>query len=358
MGGIEQVIFQLAEGGVRHGIESDVLYLSKQGAMQDGIFANHRVHCAYENIDVASTGFSIGAIAMFKRLSRQADIVHYHFPWPFMDLVHFFSTVKVPTVVSYHSDIVKQKTLLKLYSPLMNRFLGDVNAIVATSPNYLESSEVLKKFERKVSVIPIGISRSTYPQVEEARLGYWRNKLGERFFLFVGALRYYKGLDYLLTAAKTTRLPVVIVGKGPLEQELKQRASDLGLSNVIFLGGLSDEDKAALMQLCYGLVFPSHLRSEAFGISLLEGAMYGKPLISCEIGTGTTYINVHDETGIVIPPKDPAALASAMLTLWNNPSLAARLGANALNRYELLFRADTMVDSYYDLYKSLLAGHK
>jgi len=356
MGGIEQVIFQLAEGGVRHGIDSDVLYLSRQGEMCDGVLANHKVHCAYENISVASTGFSVGAIAMFKRLSRQADIVHYHFPWPFMDLVHFVSAVKVPTVVSYHSDIVKQQTLLKLYSPLMNRFLRSVDAIVATSPNYLESSEVLKRFEQKVSVIPIGIDRSTYPQIEATRLADWRSKLGDRFFLFVGALRYYKGLDYLLTAAKETNFPVVIVGKGPLEEELKRRAHELGLPNVVFLGGLPDEDKAALLQLCYGLVFPSHLRSEAFGITLLEGAMYGKPLISCEIGTGTTFINIHNETGIVIPPRDPEALALAMLTLWNNPILAARFGANALDRYERFFRADTMVGAYHALYGSLLAS--
>ncbi|PKD78411.1 glycosyltransferase, partial [Escherichia coli] len=102
--------------------------------------------------------------------------------------------------------------------------------------------------------------------------------------------------------------PIVIVGAGPIESELREQAQNLGLKNVHFLGALPDEDKSALLTLSYGIVFPSHLRSEAFGISLLEGAMYRKPMISSEIGTGTTFINVNDQTGLVIPPSDPSAL--------------------------------------------------
>ncbi|KAB0508739.1 glycosyltransferase family 4 protein [Pseudomonas lini] len=355
MGGIEQVIFQLAEGGVRHGIDTQVLYLSKRGAAHSEVFAHHTVHRAYENIQIASTGFSLGAISAFKQLSKQVDIVHYHFPWPFMDLVHFASGVKVPTVVSYHSDIVKQERLLKLYSPLMSAFLNSVDSIVASSPNYLETSSVLNRFKNKVSVIPIGIDSTTYPVADETRVATWRALLGERFFLFVGALRYYKGLDYLLDAAKITGIPVVILGCGPLEQELKDKCDREHIINVKFLGGLPDEDKAALLQLCYGLIFPSHLRSEAFGVTLVEGAMYGKPLISCEIGTGTTYININEETGLVVPPRDVGALVGAMRRLWDAPVLAAKLGEGAQERYQQLFRADTMVDSYLELYNQLIS---
>lgn len=101
-----------------------------------------------------------------------------------------------------------------------------------------------------------------------------------------------------LDAVQGTDYPVVIVGSGPVEAELKAHASRLGLRIVHFLGALPDEDKVALLRLCYAVVFPSHLRSEAFGISLLEGAMYGKPLISSEISTGTSYINVSEVFGV------------------------------------------------------------
>lgn len=354
MGGIEQVIFQIAEGGIRHGFESEVLYLSERGAARNEPVGHHLTHRSKLDLHVASTGFSLSAFKDFAELAQKADIVHYHFPWPYMDLVHFISRTRKPTVVSYHSDIVKQKTLLKLYQPLMNRFLSSVDCIVASSPNYAESSPVLTRFKDKVRVVPYGLDRQTYPTPSAEKLGVWRAHLGERFFLFVGALRYYKGLDYLLEAAKNTQLPVVILGGGHLEMELKAQANQLGLSNVHFLGGLPDEDKAALLTLCYAFVFPSHLRSESFGISLLEGAMYGKPMISCEIGSGTTYINIAGETGLVVPPRDSVALAQAMNELWNQPAVAASMGEAAAQRFEGMFSADSMAKSYAEIYRSLL----
>ncbi|WP_207263548.1 glycosyltransferase family 4 protein [Pseudomonas sp. GW101-3H06] len=353
MGGVEQVIFQLAEGGIQNGIESEVLYLSPRGAMRNEKLANHVTHRSYENFQFASTGFSIGAFKDFAELAEQADIIHYHFPWPFMDMVHFLTRIKKPTVVTYHSDIVKQKSLLKLYGPLLHAFLRSVDVIVATSPNYVASSDVLSKYKSKVKVVPIGIDRNTYPEVTGTSMDHWRETLGEKFFLFVGALRYYKGLDFLLDAAQQTKLPIVIMGKGPMEMELKQKAKNANLNNVFFVGALPDNDKAALLKLCFALVFPSHLRSEAFGISLLEGAMYGKPLISCEIGTGTTYINIEGETGCVALPGDSASLADAMTKLWEDPLRAVKMGENALMRYEEYFRADDMVKSYSEIYHSL-----
>jgi rhamnosyl/mannosyltransferase len=166
-------------------------------------------------------------------------------------------------------------------------------------------------------------------------------------------LRYYKGLHILLQAAQGTGYPVVIVGAGPIECELKAEAAQLGLTNVHFLGYVSEADKAALLAACYAVVFPSHLRSEAFGVSLLEGAMYGKPMISSEIGTGTTYVNIGGETGLVVPPADSGALRQAMLHLWEHPDQAAEMGQRAHVRYLSHFTADKMCESYADLYRRL-----
>jgi rhamnosyl/mannosyltransferase len=149
--------------------------------------------------------------------------------------------------------------------------------------------------------------------------------------------------------------PVVIVGAGPIEQDLKAHARRLGLRNVRFVGALDDADKVALLTLCYAVAFPSHLRSEAFGISLLEGAMFGKPMISSEIGTGTTYINIHNDTGLVVPPSDPRAFGEAMDTLWENPALALAMGARAESRYRQLFTAERMAAGYHALYRELVA---
>ncbi|MCP1650445.1 glycosyltransferase family 4 protein [Pseudomonas nitroreducens] len=350
-GGVEQVIFQICEGTSSLGVDSKVLTISNSGR-QEGIIGKHRVTYCKPELELLSTPFSISSIVKLKELSASADIVHYHFPWPFMDVAHFIAKHNKPTIVTYHSDIVRQKYALKAYRALMHRFLGDVDRIVATSPNYLNSSETLSKFKEKTSIIPIGLDRKTYPTASDALLEKWQNLLPQKFFLFIGVLRYYKGLNYLIEAAKLTGYPVVIIGSGPEESSLKLLAQKLDASNVHFLGSLSDEEKVTLLKLSFATVFPSHLRAEAFGISLLEAAMHGKPMISCEIGTGTSYINT-DETGEVIPPRDVSALQRAMQKLWNDPESARTKGASALHRFNELFTAQQMAEKYVEIYKSL-----
>ncbi len=358
VGGIEQVIYQLCRSGQAHGLESEVLTLSANPNPGTIMLDDHRVHRARLDLNIASTGFSYSALRRFQTLAAQADVINYHFPWPFMDVVHFAAGVRKPTVVTYHSDIIRQKYLLHLYRPLMYRFLDSVDRIVVASPNYLETSEVLVRYRDKTSVIPYGLNKSSYPQPPAETIERWYSAVGNRFFLFVGVMRYYKGLHILLEAAQGTHYPVVIVGAGPLEEQLRAQASSLRLDNVHFLGRLSDEDKAALLQLSGAIVFPSHLRSEAFGISLLEGAMYGKPMISSEIGTGTSYINIHGQTGIVVPPGDPLAFREAMRRLWEDPALAARMGRSAEERYWQLFTAERMSQQTAALYSCLLADKR
>lgn len=355
VGGVEQVIRQMCVGTGRLGITNQVLSLSRDRRLEPFDYEGHTVHRVPLNFEVASNAVSVQAIGQLARMAAEADVVHYHFPWPFMDLAHFLARIDKPTVVTYHSDIVRQKALLKLYQPLKHRFLESVDTIVATSPNYLASSAVLDRYRDKTRVITFGLDKSSYPEPDQARLDHWRARVGPKFFLFVGVLRYYKGLHILLDAVAGTDYPVVIVGAGPIEAELKAHAERLGLKRVQFVGAVDDLDKAALLKLCYAVAFPSHLRSEAFGISLLEGAMYGKPMISSEIGTGTTYINVHGETGLVVPPSDHEALRAAMTRLWNDPRMAQEMGQRAEARYWQLFTSAQMADNYARLYQELVA---
>lgn len=358
VGGIEQVIYQICQSGIAHGIESHVLTLSAIPEPRDLMLADHHVHRAKLDLQLASTGFSYSVLGRLKALAAEADVVNYHFPWPYMDVLHFAARIKKPTVVTYHSDIIRQKHLLKLYRPLMNCFLSSADRIVAASPNYLATSDVLTQYRDKTTVIPYGLNKAAYPVPSAECSAQWRQRFGERFFLFVGVMRYYKGLHILLEALQGTQYPVVIVGAGPLELELRAQAQALGLDHVHFVGRVGDEDKVALLKLCSAIVFPSHLRSEAFGISLLEGAMYGKPMISSEIGTGTSYINIHNQTGLVVPPSDPRAFREAMRTLWENPALAEQMGQQAERRYEQLFTAERMGQQTAALYRGLLESKR
>ncbi len=354
-GGVEIFIDTLCKAGYKLGIKNTVLTLHPTPQKQSIEMVGYTVHQVKQNLFVASMGFSLSAFSKFKRLISEADIIHYHFPNPFADMLHFACLPKKPCIITYHSDIIKQKYLLHIYKPLKQYFLNSVDHIVATSPNYFITSDTLQKYADKVSVIPIGIDQTPYQNVNPERLNYWRNRLLEPFFLFVGAMRYYKGLHIALEAISGTKIRVVIAGINGIEKELKFQAASLQLSNVEFLGFVNDEDKVALLHLCYGFIFPSHLRSEAFGISLLEAATSGKPMISCEIGTGTTFVNAANKTGLVINPDSPRELREAMQYLLDNPTVAARMGKKAKKRSRELFTAEQQAKSYYKLYQRLLS---
>lgn len=354
IGGIEAVINQIVVGVEKFGISSEILTLTPKKTKRTIKVNGFSVHRCKSNFEIASTPFSISVILRFKELVKDADIIHYHYPYPYADLLHFLTQVKKPTIISYHSDIVRQKNLHKLYKPLKKYFFKRVNCIVAGSPTYLSTSRTLADYKHKTIVIPYGLDKKNYPVPSAEKLNYWRLRFGESFFLFIGVLRYYKGINILIEAARDTNYPIVIVGSGPMEKELQEHVKNLGIKNIFFIGRQSHEDKAALLKLCYAIVFPSHMRSEAFGMSLLEGAMYGKPLISCEIGTGTSFVNIDGKTGRVVTPNDYIALREAMDYLWNNKDTAREMGRRAEKRYWDIFTADKMAKSYADLYQSIL----
>lgn len=356
VGGIEQVIAQLGAGLIAMGDESRIFTLSPTADPRVLKRPEGDVHRSRTTVDFASTPLSIRAFREFRRQLEWADVVHYQFPWPFADVLHMTSNCGKPSVVSYQSDVVRQKVLLRAYTPLMRHFLRSVSAVVATSPQYVASSPVLARLGSRVRVIPNGIDEASYPQPGTERLSHWRQEVGEGFFLFVGVLRYYKGLETLLRAAKSFRGQIVIAGTGPESEALMKHAVREGLSNVRFLGSVTEEDKMCLLHLARGFVFPSHLRSEAFGMSLVEAAMCGKPMVSCEIGTGTSFINEDGVTGEAIAPEDPDALRAAMHRLMDDPARAQAMGSAARQRFEALFTAQRMAASYHALYRELAAA--
>jgi glycosyltransferase involved in cell wall biosynthesis len=349
-GGVERTIHAIARGALEHGIRSDVLSLSDDPDTNTVEFDGHMAYKSKLDFEFASTGFSRDFFQKFKDLSAQADIIHYHFPWPFMDAMHLLYPPGKPTVLTYHSDIVKQKLLLQVYKPLMHRFLASITQTVVTSPNYLVSSDVLQRYRHKTQVIPIGLDEADYPPASDEVRTSWEKRFPKPFFLFVGVLRYYKGLHTLIEAAKHVDADILIVGNGPMERQLKVSADRAGQSNVHFLGAISDLDKSALLTLCRAFVFPSHLRSEAFGLSLVEAAMFSKPMISCEIGTGTSFVNVDNETGFVVNPNDPKGLAGKMMQILHDDDLTRLLGIAARARYKELFTAEKMAHAYAKLY--------
>lgn len=296
------------------------------------------------------------AFARFRALAREADVIHYLFPWPFADVLHQLVRPRTPAVLTYISDIVRQKWLGAAYAPLMHRTLRSVEAIVANAPLYARTSPVLSDpaISPKVRVIPLGIDERSYPHEGDQRI--IRNlglDDGGPFFLFIGVLRYYKGLNHLIRAAREVGARIVVAGTGPEGDALHQLAADTGAANVVFAGQVSDAEKVALLERCRALVLPSHLRSEAYGMVLVEAAMFGRPMISCEIGTGTSFVNADGETGFVVEPENPGALANAMNRLLDDDVLAAQMGGAARARYERLFSGEALGREYAKLFREV-----
>ncbi len=358
-GGLEEVIRQICVGTHALGVENRVFSMTTLPNPWVVNLGHSQVHRVQQHLEVASCNMAFRGWSQFRALVAWADVVHYHFPWPFADVLHLANRVQKPSLVTYHSDIIRQKHLLKLYEPLMRQFLRSVDLLVATSPNYAESSPVLRQFQSKVCVIPLGLDAESYPVLEQVALAQYAARWGESFFLFVGVLRYYKGLHVLLDAVKLLadrgKTPAFyIAGKGPEAAALKAQADALKLNNVHFLGFVSDREKVALYRLCKAVVFPSQLRSEAFGVTLLEASMHGKPMISCELGTGTSFVNKNRETGVVVEPANPYILANAIESLEDDGPRTREYGQNAVKRFHAMFSGARMSRSYIECYQSLV----
>lgn len=357
-GGLQEAIRQIALSSQPFGVDARIFALSPKPEPSvvervEGVVVRARSWAAPASCDLGSKK----AFTLFRDHAEQSDVVHYHFPWPFGDVLQLFSNPRRPAVMTYHSDVVRKGVLGYFYQPLMRCMLRRMEAVVATSNAYIDSSPVLGRLVQphRLHVIPLGITEQSYRGFMKEAAGIEvESRFGVapgRYMLFVGVLRPYKGLDTLIEAAAGTNIPVLIVGSGRVERRLRTSAAAHG--NVRFVGQVGDSEKIALIQGCRALVLPSHLRSEAFGMVLVEAAMCGKPMISCDIGTGTSFVNLHEKTGFVVPPNSPGDLAWAMRALLENNELAERMGKAARERYEQLFSGEALGRAYAELYREV-----
>lgn len=354
IGGIPECIHQLSYGTQQLGVNNSLLVLDDHvpSFKYETIKGLHIYRCPV-NFSLASTPFSFRAIRIFQRLISNTDIIHYHYPYPFGDILDCLFGTEKKKIVTYHSDIIKQKFFNRIYQPLNNHFFDRVDKIVATSPNYFQTSKTLQKYRDKVETITIGLFDELFEQASVQTIEKWSALYQQPFFLFIGACRYYKGLATLIRACRLNNFPVIVVGNDEGKNYQKMAAKHQ-VQNMHFLGELPEQDKMALLNLCMAVILPSDQRSEALGISLIEGAMHSKPLISCDMGTGTSYINLNDVTGKLIKPGCAFELNEAMKFLYNNKDLALKMGHNAQARYRDLFTGEKMSAAYLSLYHSLL----
>ena len=355
LGGIENHVRDLSEGLAARGHRVTVLVTNTEPhTLIEYPRPGLTVIKAARSLHVSSTPLSLEML-LWTRLVRP-DVVQLHFPYPPGDLAALLVPGHAPLVVTYHSDIVRQRNLLRVYRPLLAWTLHRAARIIATSPNYIISSPFLRHKAAKCVVIPLGVDIERFAHADERQVAMWRERYGAPLLLFVGRLRYYKGLHVLLDALPAVRTQLLIAGSGPEQAALAAQAARLGVGDrVHFLGDVADEDLPALYHAADIFVLPAHLRAEALGVAQIEALASGLPSISTELGTGTSYANLHGETGLVVPPGDPCELANATNTLLADAELRHRCGAAGQRRATALFGRERMLDGVEAVYQHVLA---
>jgi rhamnosyl/mannosyltransferase len=353
LGGIENHIRMLAEAQVKRGYRVTVLATSPSFRTESEEINGVQVIKAGRLATLASTPVSI-ALPLFIR-RQSADIAHLHFPYPVGELSYLLFGGASHLLITYHSDIVRQKGLLLFYRPFLWQVLRRADRIIATSPNYIESSPYLSRFRHKCTVIPSAVETDRFLHADPSKVQQIRVIYGSPLILFVGKLRYYKGLHYLLRAMTEIPCNLLIIGEGPMESELRNLSISLNLSGkVFFLGEVSDEELPAYYHACDIFVLPASERSEAFGTVQIEAMASGLPVVCTELGTGTSFVNVHGKTGLVVPAKDPETLATAILSLIGDEQLRQEMGRNARERALQEFALQTMVDRITKVYEEII----
>jgi rhamnosyl/mannosyltransferase len=350
IGGIENHVGQLARAQAAAGHTVTVLVTDPAGGGRVAVEQGVKVSRARRLATVASTPLSWD---LARQLAAQRpDLTHLHVPYPVAEAA-WLARGRPPLVVTYHSDVVRQRALGALWAPGLRRLLQRAARVLATNPNYAASSPFLRRVEAgRLAIVPLGIDPAPFEAARE-RAG-WPATDGSRL-VFVGRLRYYKGLEVLLAAMPSLPgVTLTVIGDGPEGPALAAQAAALGLeARVRWLGSLPDEALPAQLAAADTYVLPAVARSEAFGIVLLQAMAAGLPLVTTELGTGTSWVNRHGETGLVVPPRDPAALAAALQALQADAARREALGRAGQARVRAEFTETAMVQRVEAVYREL-----
>ena len=284
----------------------------------------------------------------------RADIVHVHLPNPGAVLACLASGFRGCLVATWHSDVVRQKKLMRLFGPFLRLFLSSCSAIIVATKEYLESSDQLAEWADRCQVVPYGISVADFDTVDQTAVERIKRWAGSPIVLAAGRLVYYKGIDYLLRAMREVDATLVIAGDGPDYPKLEQLAWEMGIrSRIVFAGKV--DDLRPYYHAADVFVLPSIARSESFGIVQLEAMACRTPVVNTRIPTGVPSVSIDGITGFTVPPADSEALASALRRMLTETDRRLAFGQAARKRVEEIYSAGAMANRVTEIYADLLS---
>lgn len=354
-GGVEKVMYDLTLGLSQRKVYCDMLCASTEDYPEETIKLN-----AYGEVMVLPTRLKLAAtmlapemIVKLRRIAKYYDIIHIHHPDPMACLALFLSGYKGKVILHWHSDILKQKTLLKLYVPLQSWLIKRADVIVGTTPVYVAESSFLQKVKHKIDYIPIGVSPLKSDQDKVAHI---RKQYGDKQLIFsLGRLVEYKGYEHLIRAVADLddSFHLLIGGKGPLKTSLEALIQELGVEDrVTLLGFIPDEEIANYYDTADIFCLSSIWKTEAFAIVQIEAMSFGKPVVSTHIpGSGVSWVNENGTSGLVVEKENPEALVTAFKKIAADPQLKQSLSEGSKKRYETYFTRDKMIEKALEIYK-------
>jgi rhamnosyl/mannosyltransferase len=317
------------------------------------------VRTASLNFD-GSVAISPGLIVAARQLHREQpfDLIHLHFPDPMSHLASMALPASIPRIISWHADITRQKKLLKIYRPLLNTAVNNAAAIIVATPNHISSSEQLRNISNpgKVHVIPYGFNLGRYLEAAPGADAI-KDRFPGKVIFTLGRHVYYKGIDVLIQAMTLIDPDVTLLigGTGPLTQEWQELVDRCGLnSRVRFLGMVDETELPAYYRACDLFCLPATSTAEAFGIVQVEAMASARPVVSTSLPSGVSFVNRHQDTGLIVPPGDKFALAEAINTLMRDDALRERLGRQARKHALHEFSLEAMASRTLTVYENCL----
>jgi glycosyltransferase involved in cell wall biosynthesis len=359
-GGVESVTLSFARAAVTFGYSVSVICFKKSPANSEEVIDEVKILRVPIYKTIFSQPLGIRYLLECLKAAKSADIIHLHAPNMLAALCALLIGKRKRLLVQWHSDVLNKGILGRVIRPLESALLRRAHVIVVATPVYADASKVLKPFRSKVSIIPFGVSENKCNVINLKLEPAFEDRVKEKkIILAVGRLVPYKGFGVLINAAKhlCKDSVVVIVGSGPLENDLHQAIEDSAIKDrVVLAGRRSDSELRAIFQRATLFCLPSTYRAEAFGMVLIEAMSYGLPIVASDIsGSGVPWVNKHGVSGLNVPVGDSIALADACNQIIRSPELWSRLSEGARKRFAAEFTEEVSVSRMMQAYERILA---
>jgi glycosyltransferase involved in cell wall biosynthesis len=287
-----------------------------------------------------------------KKLIIENDIIHHHYPFPTMEvsLLRYLKKFEDKKfIITWHANIKNSRWswIEKFYNPIIKKLLDRADYIIVTSPQLFEASDILKSYKDKTKVIPLSFD-------PKYKISTGKKMPENRNFelLFVGKLRKYKGVEYLIQAIQNLPINLTVVGNGEELEILKEQVNSLGLQQQVrFVVDAPDIELSQIYQDSDLFILPSINEAEAFGVVQLEAMANGLPVINTNLDSGVPFVSLNDFSGLTVEPKCSESLKSAIEKIIQNKELYEFFSANAIERAGLFTRRK-MSESYLELYNA------